>query len=111
MGRTFVVVKTTFPSTHALFECSIPAVSFLASTHRHLFYVTVKWEVTDPNRQKEFFTQKALLENFIEERGWRKHGLGSMSCEMVAREIAEALDTQFVSVYEDNENGAEFHRV
>ena len=34
---------------------------------------------------------------------------GAMSCEMLAKEILKEFDCVYVSVFEDNENGAEIY--
>ena len=39
----------------------------------------------------------------------RTHEFGAKSCEMLAKEIMEEFDCCYVSVFEDNENGAEVY--
>ena len=39
----------------------------------------------------------------------RTHEFGAMSCEMLAKEILKEFDCVYVSVFEDNENGAEIY--
>jgi hypothetical protein len=90
-------------------------VEFLRLVHRHIFYVIVKWNVTGDDRELEFFVCKSRVDEFIAGR-WPLymkgditlgHVLGSRSCEIIAKEIMEGVNADFVSVFEDNENGAE----
>ena len=39
----------------------------------------------------------------------RTHEFGAKSCEMLAKEILKEFDCVYVSVFEDNENGAEIY--
>jgi hypothetical protein len=115
--RTLAVVKTEFDGLHCWKNCPIPEVDFLGKEHRHKFYVTVKIDVKHHDREVEFFMVKADINRAIVElfpttlNGIRL--LGSRSCEMMAKEIGDHLghrvgyEVTFVSVYEDNENGAE----
>jgi len=114
------VIKTSFPGLHAWKECNIDDVHFLRHQHRHIFHVTVKWTVTDDNRELEFFMCKAKVDKFIANRWppFLRHTdvfigaiLGNMSCEMIAKEIMEGVNADFVSIFEDNENGAEVTRM
>jgi hypothetical protein len=52
---------------------------------------------------EEFLRAKYYDENS------RTHEFGAMSCEMLAREIYKQFGCIYVSVFEDNENGAEVY--
>ena len=106
----YIVIKTQFPATHCWPDCPYPEVSYLRNPHRHLFYVTMKWKVTHDNRDKEFIMMKNKINHFIRE-SWYNQFIGSTSCEMLARQLANKFDADFVSVFEDNENGAEYARI
>lgn len=104
--KRFIVITTKFPAVHCWPECNLPEVEFLKNPHRHLFHVTAKWRVLHTNRELEFLTQKDKVEQYIAEHYWNED-IGTKSCEQIAQEIMIAFGAQFVSVYEDGENGAE----
>lgn len=108
--RTNVVIKTSFEAIHYWPDCPFEEVSFLCRPHRHVFHVTMKWPVNHNNRDKEFILAKREVEDFVLGK-WNREDVGKMSCE----DFCEALLIQFptavyVSVFEDNENGAEVYR-
>ena len=106
--RKFVVIKTDFPATHHWPECPIPEVSFLKWPHRHLFYVVMKFRVDHNDRDIEFIQQKNKVDHFILAE-FSNLFLGKMSCEDIAEELMKRFKADFVSVFEDNENGAEIY--
>ena len=82
-------------------------VSFLRHPHRHLFGVSVKIQVEDPDRGIEFFMAKQYLADAI--RNLKKRGIAEMSCETMALRILEYLRKLNIpaiecSVDEDGEN-------
>lgn len=102
-----VIIKTSFEAIHHWPDCPFEDVFFLRQPHRHIFHVTMKWPVHHNDRDKEFILAKREVEDFLLQE-WHGNHMGSMSCE----DFCEALLTQFptaiyVSVFEDNENGAE----
>ena len=108
MPKTFIIVKTQFQAFHN-WPNAPEEVKFLRNPHRHIFYVTVKFIVHHDDRDKEFFIEKRKLDNFLS----GCYGPGLMtgkSCEMLCKEIADYSKADFVSVFEDNENGAEYYR-
>jgi len=116
MLTTYIVVSTSFVGLHAWNDCDIEEVGFLRNLHRHIFHVTVKWKVKGDNRELEFFVCKERVDLFIhsrwpyvQEAGYGRF-LGGRSCEMIAKEIMEGVNADFVSVFEDNENGAEVQK-
>jgi len=104
--KRFIVITTKFPAVHCWPNSPEGPVEFLKYPHRHLFHVTVKWRVLHNNRELEFLTQKDNVEQFISENYWNQN-IGTRSCETIAEEIMKEFGAQFVSVYEDGENGAE----
>lgn len=107
--KTFVVIKTTFAATHNWPDCDIEGVLYLKHEHRHLFYVTMKWAVNHADREIEFIQQKMKVDNFIKILYTDKF-LKGKSCEMMAKELLLSFEANYVSVFEDNENGAEVHK-
>jgi len=103
--RKYIVIKTQFEAIHCWPDCDIPAVAFLSLPHRHIFYVVVKWTINDNNREKEFIMQKRGVELFL--GTWSRRDIGGMSCEDIAETLLKEFKADFVSVFEDNENGAE----
>jgi hypothetical protein len=112
--KKFIVIRTRFEATHMWTDCNIEEVNFLKNEHRHMFYVEVKLPVTHNNRQLEFLTIKSGIDAFIEEelisyvgKGDGHPSIGGKSCEDIAEAICEKFKASFVSVFEDEENGAE----
>ena len=96
-----VGVKTNFTGCHRWEDVEDEAVQFLANWHRHIFYVNMQVEVTDANREIEFFTLKRELGEYC----LRFHNeYFEYSCEQIAEMIAGHFDARQVSVSEDNEN-------
>jgi len=101
-----IIIKTSFPATHHWPECPIEEVSFLRDEHRHVFYVTMKWRVDHNNRQIEFIQQKMRVDEHLESF-YANKSLGRVSCEDIAEALLKEFKANYVSVFEDNENGAE----
>ena len=100
-----ITVTTQFDATHCWPDCNLPPVSYLTQPHRHIFWVRVSVFVKD-DRQIEFISFKKQLDAFIL-MNYKGMFLGSKSCEKIAEEILIHLNVYHVSVFEDNENGAE----
>lgn len=104
-----IVVRTTFEGLHCWPECPYEEVAFLRNPHRHLFHVTVKCSVTHSDRELEFFILKRDLDLYIKTLNYN---LGQSSCEdlcnMIYANLVDNYPTiNYVSVFEDGENGAE----
>ena len=104
--KIYIVVKLQFEAIHHWPECDIDFVKFLRYPHRHIFYVVIKKRVYHDNRQIEFIDFKNKVDGFIQ-KNWNKKTLPGMSCEMMAEKLMITFKADFVSVFEDNENGAE----
>ena len=90
-----------------------PEVGFLSRAHRHIFHITAKKQVTHDDRDVEFIMFKRDIIEYLEHEYFnfesRTHEFGAKSCEMLAKEILEEFDCVYVSVFEDDENGAEVY--
>jgi hypothetical protein len=106
---TSVIVNTRFSAVHSWPNCPFEEVDFLKSPHRHEFHVTVKKQVFHDDRDIEFIMLKDLIDRYIDSV-WNRRDIGSMSCEMIARNLLEHFYLDYVRVMEDNENGAEISR-
>lgn len=115
--RSLISVRTQFESLHC-YPNAPERVSYLRNVHRHSFFVEAKIEVFHDDRELEFIIVKEDLSKFIQESLVQRDmdKLVSMSCEMMAKSIMTYLSDSygsnrryFVSVYEDNENGAEVY--
>jgi len=91
-----------------------PEVNFLASMHIHKWFITAKKAVYHDDRDVEFIMFKRDIEDYLKKEYYhettRTHEFGAMSCEMLAKEILEHFDCVYVSVFEDDENGAEVYK-
>ena len=110
MKKTNIIIKTQFEAIHCWPGAPRGDTYFLRHPHRHIFYVIMKWEVNHNDRDKEFFKQKWEVMNFIQ-KCWHGEQLGGTSCEMIAEELMNRFNANYVSVFEDNENGAEVYHV
>ena len=98
-----------WPAAQAVF----PEVGFLANMHRHKWYITAKKPVYHDDRDVEFIIFGRDIKQWLEHKYYvkeaRTHDFGAKSCEMLAKEIMLQFDCVYVSVFEDNENGAEVY--
>ena len=114
--KTNVIVKLQFEGLHhwpgVVEHKNLEEVHFLAALHRHIFHVTAKKEVTHDDRDVEIIKLKRNIQEYLHRRYWTEsansHYLGSMSCEMLAKELAKFFGLNYCEVLEDGENGAEF---
>ena len=94
--------------THEWPECPFDEVGYLRNTHRHVFHVKAYVPVTHDDRDVEFI----MLKHHIDEYLFNAYGegdickFGSMSCEMIARELLDVFNLSCCEVSEDGENGA-----
>ena len=113
MPKTFIVIRTQFTAFHKWLAAP-DIVAFLRYPHRHVFHVEIKYLVGHDDRDREFFIEKERLENYIGVRYhqhiYNKEEVPELSCEMIAKDIATKFEADYVSVFEDNENGAEYYR-
>lgn len=115
MIKTNVIVKLQVEGMHnwPAAKDIFPEVSFLSDMHRHIFHITVKKEVTHSDRDVEFIIFKRNVQYYLKNKYYnepmRMHMFNSKSCEMIAQEIFDYFDCEYVSVFEDDENGAEVY--
>ena len=93
----------------ALEDPNLADVSFLGYPHRHMFHFKVWVEVFHDDRDIEFIQFKRWLESLYQ----GKLELDYKSCEMIADELADQIQTKYpgrqvrIEVSEDGENGCE----
>ncbi len=109
MIHSYVKVQFRFEGFHA-WPAAPDEVSFLRSAHRHEFHVSIEVAVGHDDREIEFFILKRQMQAHPI---CAMKNLGSMSCEMIAKEFIVLLrnlygDDRFynVEVSEDGENAA-----
>lgn len=111
--KTNVIAKLELEGLHNWPDAKkvFPEVAFLSDMHRHKWYITAKKQVFHDDRDVEFIMFKRDIEEYLRAKYWREdlrtHMFGAKSCEMLAREILEKFNCEYVSVFEDNENGSE----
>ena len=112
---TNVIVKLEIEGLHnwPAADQVFPEVGFLSHMHRHKWFITAKKKVNHDDRDVEFIMFKRDIIEYLEHEYFnfesRTHEFGAKSCEMLAKEIMEEFDCVYVSVFEDNENGAEVY--
>ncbi len=104
-----IVINTSFSAVHCWPDCPIKEVAFLKDPHRHVFHVRMKKKVHHDNREVEFIDFKHKVEEWLI-CNWDKKDLNVMSCEMMAKRLADTFDCFYVRVMEDGENGSEYTR-
>lgn len=115
--KTTVLIKLSIDACHnfPLAADLFPEVDFLADRHRHMFHFTLSKEVFHDDRDVEFIMFKRdvldyLLETYYD-YGTRTHEFGAKSCEMLAKELLNEFECEWVECWEDNENGAKVELV
>lgn len=110
---SYIVVKTQFEFIHK-YENAPEEVKYLREPHRHIFYVEAKIQVYNNDRELEFILVKHDIDKFLQ--GIVSSAPITYSCEMFAEDISNFLIRTYakhinrnieVSVFEDNENGAQ----
>ena len=109
---TTVIVKLAVDGCHNFPKAAelFPEVAFLADRHRHMFHFTVAKRVNHDDRDVEFIMFKRDILNYLvnqySDSHMRTMEFGAQSCEMLAREILNRFECEWVEVWEDQENGA-----
>lgn len=104
--KTYAVVRFTSEGFHCWPDASGKR-EYLSHSHRHLFHVEAKVEVTHENREIEFQDLRDACISFF-----GGGDFGALSCEALAATLAQRLKALYarevvVSVFEDGEMGAE----
>jgi hypothetical protein len=106
--RTNVIVRTIFEGIHSWRNCDVPEVNYLKYPHRHLFHIELKIPVKHNDRDVEFIKLKHQLNDLLLSK-FPDGAMDQMSCEGLAEYLLKAFSAIYVSVFEDNENGAEVY--
>lgn len=101
-----VVVQVQVEGLHRWAGCNIKEVLFLSDTHRHMFHICCKKEVSHLDRDTEIVMLKRRISRYLDYKHGTPCDFGTMSCEMIALELLEHFDLQSCCVMEDGENGA-----
>ena len=114
--KTNVIAKIEIEGLHnwPAADKVFPEVGFLSNMHRHKWYITAKKKVHHDDRDVEFILFGRDIKEWLNHQYYnpisRTHEFGAKSCEMLAKEIMKEFDCVYVSVFEDNENGAEVYK-
>ena len=75
--------------------CPFEEVNYLCDPHRHLFHIKAIKKVTHDDRDVEFIMLKHKIEDYFYEKYFnsdlRLMDFGSMSCEMIAKNLITKL--------------------
>lgn len=104
----FVDAKITVEGQHRWPDA--PAhLSYLSTPHRHLFEITARVRVDNPDRQVEFIDLGHQMRAWLSSTYPRLQEMidfGPSSCEMIARALIDQFKLTACFVYEDGESGA-----
>ncbi len=115
--QTSILVKLAVDGMHnfPLAAELFPEVAFLADRHRHMFNFTLSLKVSHDDRDKEFIMVKRDVISYLYDQYSDSHmrtlEFGPKSCEMLAREILEQFNCEWVECWEDNECGARVEKI
>ena len=108
--REEVYCTLQLPGIHNWTDCPLEEVSYLRDPHRHMFHFKCHKVVNHSDRDCEFIMLKSSVTRYLNEKYWSEADqalvFGSMSCEMIAKELIGAFDLCQCEVSEDGENGA-----
>lgn len=113
--KTFVGIRFEVEGFHNYPDASKnhgDLVKFLEQSHRHIFKFNCKKRVNHDNRDEEFILLRRKVKQYINrkfpvfESSCECYDFGSMSCEMIAKNILKQFDFDSVEVSEDGENYA-----
>jgi len=101
--HTEIFITTFFPAYHRWVDAP-EKYWVLREYHRHIFHVSMNWEVSHANREIEFIEMKNKVDAYIEKE--LKNKYFNYSCEMLAKILLMSFEASSVTVSEDGENGA-----
>ena len=92
-----------------------PQMAFLSERHRHIFHFKLVKRVNHDDRDIEIiYFKREVIEYLLNKYGIKGDFINrqtcefeNRSCEMLADELLNQFECEYVSVLEDNENGAE----
>lgn len=103
-----IIAKNSIRGFHR-WENAPERLKFLRHEHRHVFEITCVIPVAHDDRDLEIIETEIAIEDYLMARYGDKHGhlhLGTMSCEMLAKELCEKFGCKSVQVLEDGYGGA-----
>lgn len=116
MSTYYITVKTEVYCTvqieglHCWPSCPFEEVRYLRDPHRHVFHIKAYKHATHLDRDTEFIILKHNVLAYLKEKYYneskRMCDFGSMSCEMISRELVYKFNLSRCVVDEDGENGA-----
>lgn len=103
-----VIVRLQVEGIHNWETCDINEVMFLKYPHRHIFHIELAKSVEDSDREIEIIMLKRHIKNYLGEEPVK---FRSKSCEMIAEDLLNVFDADYVIVTEDGENGAKISKI
>lgn len=95
---------------HCWADCPFDEISYLRDPHRHMFHIKAYATVSHHDRDIEFIMLKHKVQEYLNENYWNDLYkclyFGTMSCEMIGRELSNKFNLCKCEVSEDGENGA-----
>jgi hypothetical protein len=110
--KTTIIVTLSVDGIHRWLDAKdiFPEVGFLSDYHRHTFKFKAALVVHHDDRDREFIMFKRDISDYLFEHYYnesaRSHLFDYRSCEMLAREILNEFNCEWVEVWEDDECGA-----
>ena len=101
----FIICKFQIEGFHEWKEAP-KCFDYLSSRHRHIFEITAINEVGHADREKEVNNQRKLIIHYLHEKFGNPCEFGNMSCEAIAKDIANIFGCSEVRVLEDGLCGA-----
>jgi len=110
---TTIIVRFAIEGTHRWKDAEEkePEVAFLQFPHRHMFHFEVRKIVEHDDRDIEIILFKRAIFDYLIEKYGSPCDFDTMSCEMLANEIADKFECLSVQCLEDDENGAHITRM
>lgn len=109
-----VIVTVIIPGFH-YWEGATEGVDFLSALHFHNFFIVAYKQVTDLDREIEYFEFADKIKTFINERFPIRHmapqsvNFGTMSCEQIATILVEEMKLSACEVWEDKLFGSKVY--
>ena len=107
---TYIVVKLQVEGVH-VWPNAFDKVSYLKSSHRHMFHICLKKKVSHNDRQIEIINLKHQMSDYLQKKYYsctlELLDFTTNSCESIATDLLNEFNADYVQVLEDNENGAE----
>src|SRR6516162_3307484 len=96
MNEATIFVRLTVPGFHAWPDAPHHR-AYLRFSHRHMFHIEVRCEVTHDDREIEYHDLMDLTRGFVAESAETTEtcSFGSMSCEQIARRLGIKLSEKY----------------